>query len=82
MQAEDKDSHDLKQMQGCINETIQTLVLCKPRIDSSMDDLENVMATYEEKPGEMFDLLKQTEEWNRAQSVFAEAKAFVDAIEM
>ena len=47
-----------------------------------MDDLENLMATYDEKPGEMLDLLKTTEEWAQAESIMAEAKAFVEAIEI
>ena len=53
---------------------------CKPRIESAMDDLEQVMATYEDKEGEMLDILKQTTEWQQADSIIAEAKAFVDAI--
>ena len=47
-----------------------------------MDDLENCMATYEEKPGEMLDLLKATDEWSQATALIAEAKAFVEAIEI
>ena len=55
---------------------------CKPRIENAIDDLEQVIATYEEKPGEMFDILKETEEWQQAEAILAEAKAFVDAIEI
>lgn len=60
MKDEGKDEYDIKKMQEQIQETFETLVTCKPRIEASIDDLENVIATYEEKPGELLDLLKLT----------------------
>lgn len=60
---EGKDEHDVKKMQEQIDETVEVISQCKPRIESSIDDLENMMATHEETPGELTELLKQTEEW-------------------
>ena len=76
------DAHDLNKMMEHVQETSDTLVTCKPRIENAIDELENVMATYEEKPGEMFDILKTTEEWQQAEAIIAEGKAFVEAIEI
>mgnify|MGYP006173769189 FL=1 len=51
-------------MQECIAETSETLATCKPRIESANDDLEQVVATYNELPdGEAKTLLFETEEW-------------------
>ena len=77
-----KEAHDISKMMEHVQETSDTLVGCKPRIENAMDDLENVMATYEDKPGEMFDLLKETEEWKQAEALCAEGKAFVETIEI
>ena len=82
MKDEGKDEHDIKKMQEQIMETTETLATCKPRIDGAIDDLDNLIATYEEKPGELLDLLKATPEWEQAHSQIAEAKAFVEAIEI
>ena len=73
MKEEGKDEYDLKKMMEQIQETTDTLVQCKPRIEAAMDELENIMATYEDKPGEMLDLLKETPEWQQALSAIAEA---------
>ena len=69
-------------MQECITETSETLVTCKPRIEQAIDDLENIMATYQEEDAERFDLLKETEEWKAAEVMVVEAKAFAEAIEI
>ena len=79
---ESKDEYDVKKMMEQVQETTDTLVQCKPRIESAMDDLEQVIATQEEKPGEMLDILKESTEWAQADSIIAEAKAFVDAIDI
>ena len=55
---------------------------CKPRIESAIDDLENVMATFEEGDADQFALLKETDEWKQAEALVPEAKAFVEAIEL
>ena len=66
-----------------MTETQETLATCKPRIDAAIDDLENTMATFEEQPdGEAKTLLKEAPEWSQAEAVIAEAKAFVDNIEL
>ena len=83
MQEEGKDEHDIKAMQNQIAETSETLATCKPRIESANDDLEQVVATYEELPdGEAKTLLYATEEWIHAEVIIVEAKAFVEAIEL
>ena len=64
MQEEGKDEYDIKKMQEQIAETSETLATCKPRIESAVDDLEQVVATYNELPdGEAKTLLLETEEW-------------------
>ena len=64
MQEDGKDEYDIKKMQECIAETSETLATCKPRIESANDDLEQVVATYNELPdGEAKTLLFETEEW-------------------
>ena len=55
---EGRDEHDIKAMMQGIQETTDTLVQCKPRIQAALDDLENLIATYEEKPGDLFDALQ------------------------
>ena len=62
-----------------IAETSDVLGTCMPRIEEAMADLENLLATYEEKPGEGFDLLKLTPEWVGAVNQIEEAKAFVSS---
>ena len=80
---EGKDEHDIKKMQEQVTETLETLATCKPRIEAAIDDLENVLATFEELPdGEPKTLLKEAPEWSQAEAAIAEAKAFVDAIEL
>ena len=80
---EGKDSHDIKKMQECVTETTETLATCKPKIEAAIDDLENVLATFEELPdGEPKTLLREAPEWSQAEAAIAEAKAFVDAIEL
>ena len=80
---EGKDEYDIKKMQEQVTETAETLATCKPRIEAAIDDLENVLATFEELPdGEPKTLLKEAPEWSQAEAAIAEAKAFVDAIEL
>ena len=80
---EGKDEYDIKKMQEQVTETAETLATCKPRIEAAIDDLENVLATFEELPdGEPKTLLKEATEWSQAEAAIAEAKAFVDAIEL
>ena len=80
---EGKDEYDIKKLQEQVTETAETLATCKPRIEAAIDDLENVLATFEELPdGEPKTLLKEAPEWSQAEAAIAEAKAFVDAIEL
>ena len=79
---EGKDEHDCNKMKEGINETNVVLTQCKPKIENAIDDLENCMATYEEGDKEMFAALQECDEWNQATALIAEAKAFVDAIEI
>ena len=80
---EGKDEHDIKKMQEQVTETAETLATCKPRIEAAIDDLENVLATFEEQPdAEAKTLLKESPEWQQAEAAIAEAKAFVEAIEL
>jgi hypothetical protein len=66
-----------------VTETTETLATCKPKIEAAIDDLENVLATFEELPdGEPKTLLREAPEWSQAEAAIAEAKAFVDAIEL
>ena len=82
MKDEGKDEYDIKKMQEQVQETTETLLQCKPRIENAIDDLENLIATYEEDQGEMLNILKETTEWQQAEATIAEAKAFVDTIEL
>jgi hypothetical protein len=80
---EEKDVHDIKKMEECIEETDVVIAQCKPRIEASIDALENSMATYEEQASaEMLANLKETPEWEAANVQIAEAKAFVDTLEV
>ena len=66
-----------------MTETAETLATCKPRIEACIDDLENLIATFEEHPeGEPKTLLKEAPEWSQAEAAIAEAKAFVENIEL
>ena len=78
MQEEGKDEYDIKKMQEGVTETSETLARCKPRIEAAIDDLENLIATFEEEEDNA--ALKETEEWTQAEAVIAEAKAFVENI--
>ena len=61
MQEEEKDEHDIKKMQECIQETSETLVTCKPRIEAAIDDLESTIALFDDAPdGPAKELLKAT----------------------
>ena len=40
------DSHDINKMTESVNETTEVLSTCKPRIDTAMEDLEGLLATY------------------------------------
>ena len=82
MVEEGKDESDVKQQQQAINETVEVIAQCKPRIEAALDDMENVLATFDEQPGEPLTLLKETEEWQQAEALIAEAKAFVESIEL
>ena len=80
---EGKDEHDIKQMQEAVKETSETVITCKPRIETALDDLENTLATFEEGPdGDAKTLLKETPEWQQAEALIAEAKAFIESIEL
>ena len=79
---EGKDKHDIKKMQEQIDETVEVIATCKPRIESAIDDVEQLIATHDETPGELTELLKQTEEWQQALAQVAEGKAFVEAMEI
>ena len=83
MVEEGKDEHDIKQMQEAVKETSETVITCKPRIEAALDDLENTLATFDEQPdGDAKTLLKETQEWQQAEALIAEAKAFIEAIEL
>mmetsp|Transcript_16400 Transcript_16400/g.25343 ORF Transcript_16400/g.25343 Transcript_16400/m.25343 type:complete len:123 (-) Transcript_16400:45-413(-) len=82
MQTEGKDEHDIRKMQEQVQETSETLATCKPRIENAIDDLESCIATFTEQGGESLAPLKETEEWQQAEAVITEAKAFVEAIEI
>ena len=78
-----KDEHDIKQMQNAVTETSETLATCPPRVQTALDDLENLIATYnEQEDGPLKDALKQTEEWTAAEVQVAEAKGFLEALEL
>ena len=80
---EQKDEHDIKKMMEGVQETSETLALCKPRIETALDDLENLMATIEESiKEENQEALKQVPEWQQTESICKEAKTFVDQIEI
>ena len=80
---EGKDEHDIKQMQEAVKETAETVITCKPRIETALDDLENTLATFDEQPdGDAKTLLKETPEWQQAEALIAEAKAFIESIEL
>jgi len=61
-----------------ITETSETLAQCKPRIETAIDDLKNVMSGFEEGDAEQFALLKEAEEWKQAEELRTEAYAFID----
>ena len=82
MQLDGNEEVDIKKMQEQITETSSVLAQCKPRIDQAIEDLENCVGTYEEAEGEAIDLLKETEDWQQAQSILAEGKAFVDNLQI
>ena len=64
MKEEEKDEYDIKKMQEQIQETSETLVTCKPRIDAAIDDREGCLALFDDAPdGEAKTLLKEAPEW-------------------
>ena len=65
-----------------MTETAETLATCKPRIVAAIDDLENTMATFEEQEEGQLALLKETPEWTQAVTDIAEAKAFVENMDL
>ena len=83
MTEEGKDEYDIKKMQEQIVETSETLATCKPRIQNALDDLENLFGTYEEMPdSEAKQALKDAAEWQAAETQIAEAKAFLESLEI
>lgn len=53
MTEDGKDEHDIKKMEEAVKETTDTLATCKPRIQTSLDDLKNFMATIDEQGEEV-----------------------------
>ena len=49
-QSEGKDKHDINAVQNQIDETVLVLATCQPKIELAMEDIQNVMAGYEEGP--------------------------------
>lgn len=80
---EGKDEYDIKKMQEQVAETSQTLATCKPRIQNALDDLENLKATYDELPdGETKQALMEVPEWAASETAIAEAKAFLEGLDI
>ena len=70
-------------MQNAVKETSETVITCKPRIEAALDELENTLATFDEQPdGDAKTLLKEAPEWQQAEALIAESKAFIEAIEL
>ena len=63
-----------------VAESTKFKVASKPRIEGAIQDLENCIATFEAKPGESLELLKETEEWQLAQTQITEANVFIEAM--
>ena len=61
-----------------VQETTDTLDTCMPRVEQALIDLQNVLGTFEEKQGQMMDLLKLTSEWEAAQNQVEKAESFVE----
>ena len=75
LKADEADEATIKKMQECVHETAQILPNCKSRIESTMEDLQNLLSENENN-----DELKETEDWKIAEQVLAEVTAFVETI--
>lgn len=75
LKEQEADEISIKKMQEQISETAQMLPNSKTRIESALEDLQNLMSENEEN-----NELKDTEDWKVAEQTLAEVKAFVETI--
>lgn len=62
-------------MQDLVAETAQMVPNCKTRIQSALEDLENLLTDLDGDAE-----LKETEDWKTAEKLLAEVKAFAETL--
>lgn len=77
LKSNEADESEIKKVEGLVAETAQMVPNCKTRIESALQDLENLLADLDDNAE-----LKETEDWQTAEQLLAEVKAFAETMWM